>query len=99
MKKLILVSVLLAAVGSKAQEVPLTDHKVSAVYGALWHKDIASVMKGLNMTDTIGKTYPATFEQYKPEQKGLVLKRENGEQLAFFNNRLEVVIPKHKPLF
>ena len=95
MKKLIFVSILFVAFISKAQQNPTSKNDVNSVYGSLIYKDVATVMKTLNIKDTVGKTFPASFEQYKKGQKCLVIKRDNGEHMCFFDNLLYVVIPKH----
>jgi len=95
MKKLIFISILFVFFTSKAQQNPASKSDVNSIYGSLMHKDIASIMKALNIKDTVGKTNMGMFPQQYPGEHFLVLKRDNGEQLAFLKNKLQVVIPKH----
>jgi hypothetical protein len=95
MKKLIFISILFVAFTIKAQQNPTSKNDVNSVYGSLMHKDIATVMKTLNIKDTVGKTNMGMFPKQYPGEHFLVLKRDNGEQLAFLKNKLEIIVPKH----
>lgn len=95
MKKLVLVIALFTVLTVKAQQKnPVKDNKLSGEYASLQGKDITTVMKVLHVKDTVGKTYLATFPEYMPNEKLLVLRRTNGDDLAFYKNGLQFIVSK-----
>lgn len=78
----------------QAQGIKL-NKPTQSMYTNLMNKDMATVMKDLKMTakDTIGKTGTTTL-QSQPGKKFTTLKVASGEQLAFYENKLSMILPK-----
>jgi hypothetical protein len=71
------------------------DDSMDPKYNKLIYKDIASVMKALNIKDTTGKTYTVMIPQIEKGAKFLIVKLDNGDKLAFKDNWLKAIIPPH----
>jgi hypothetical protein len=93
MNKALFTMIVLAAltVSAKAQSQKM-DH-----YDALVGKDLANAMKVLNIKDTIGKTLYAFAPQLEKGTKFLMVKLDNGDQLAFdAKKKFRAVFPAQK---
>jgi hypothetical protein len=93
MNKALFMMIVLAAltVSAKAQSQKMDR------YDALVGKDLANAMKVLNIKDTTGKTSYAFAPQLEKGTKFLMVKLDNGDQLAFdAKKKFRAVFPAQK---